>query len=53
MQKDGIERAHKDNTVISLITLTGGYKVEGQIQGQAITLLVDTGAAVTLIWKDA
>ena len=52
MQKDGIERARKDNTAISLITPTGGYKVEGQVQGQSITLLVDTGAAVTLIRKD-
>ena len=44
MQKDGIERARKDNTAI---TPTGGYKVEGQVQGQSITLPVDTGAAVT------
>ena len=37
---------------ISVITPTGGFRLEGLIYGQAISFLIDSRAAVTLIWKD-
>ena len=38
--------------IISVITSTGGFRLERLIYGQAISFLVDTGAAVTLMRKD-
>ena len=38
--------------IISVITPTGGFHLEGLIYGQSISFLVDTGAAVTLMRKD-
>ena len=37
---------------ISVITPTGGFRLEGLIYGQAISFLIDSRAAVTLIGKD-
>ena len=37
---------------ISVITPTGCFRLEGLIYGQAISFLIDSRAAVTLIWKD-
>ena len=38
--------------IISVITPTGGFRLEGLIYGQSISFLVDTAAAVTLMQKD-
>ena len=37
---------------ISISPITGGYRVPGSINGVNLTLLVDTGAAVTLLRED-
>ena len=52
-RKKGAQLPNKNSIGISLVTPTGGYMVGGQIQGHAIALLIDTGAAVTLVRKDA
>ena len=41
------------NIVISPVTSTGGYRVEGMVNGAKTSFLVDTGAAVSLLRKDA
>ena len=38
--------------IISVITSTGGFRLEGLIYGQAISFLVDTETAFTLMQKD-
>ena len=37
---------------VVISTITGGYRVPGNINGVSFTLLVDTGAAVTLLRED-
>ena len=46
-------RKNMTQLTISLVTPTGGFQVEGLVNGSAIPFLVDTGAAVTLMRKDA
>lgn len=41
------------NIVISPVTSTGGYRIEGTVNGAKTSFLVDTGAAVSLLRKDA
>lgn len=41
----------KDLTV-SAVTPTGGFRVDGAVNGTPISFLVDTGSAVTLVRKD-
>ena len=41
-----------DPLTISLVTPTGGLRVDGSINGVTMSFLVDTGAAVTLLRKD-
>ena len=38
---------------VSLVTATGGFRVNETIIGVQTSLLLDTGAAVTLLQKDA
>ena len=40
------------NLTVSIVTPTGGFRVDGAVNGTPISLLVDTGSAVTLIRKD-
>lgn len=40
------------STIISPVTPTGGYKIEGVVNGTRVPFLVDTGATVTLLRKD-
>lgn len=42
----------KVQTLISISPISGGYRLPGQIGGVPITLLLDTGAAVTLLRQD-
>lgn len=37
---------------IDISPVTGGYRLQGTVNGVGVTLLVDTGAAVTLLRKD-
>ncbi len=41
------------STLVSIVTPTGGFRVGGEVNGKALSFLIDTGAAVTLIHKDA
>ena len=52
IQRGNGNGAHLPNVSTSVVTPTGGYKVTGTINGHATALLVDTGAAVTLVRKD-
>ena len=53
VQEGRKERTQKPiDLTISAVTQTGGFHLEGLMSGQAISFLVDTEAAVTLIRKD-
>ena len=39
-------------TYISLVNPTGGYQVNGMVNGSPTSFLLDTGTAVTLMRKD-
>ena len=45
--------AHDRKVVISPVTSTGGYRLEGTVNGAQTSFLVDTGAAVSLLRDDA
>ena len=51
VQEGSINKTHLPYN-ISLITPTGGYGVEGLVDGTPLSLLVDTGAAVTLVRRE-
>ena len=42
----------KVQNVIQVSPVVGGYRIAGNICGTSVTLLLDTGAAVTLLWHD-
>jgi hypothetical protein len=52
LQEGTTKQAQLSEVNISLVTPTGGYHVEGTINGKETSFLVDTGAAVTLMRKD-
>ena len=51
-QEGGKVMAQPAPVTISVVTPTGGYRVDGKINWIPISFLLDTGAAVTLIWED-
>ena len=51
-QEGGKLMAQQAPVTISVVTPTGGYRVDGKINQIPISFLLDTGAAVTLIRKD-
>ena len=51
---DPVTKAHSSNlhVCVSLVTPTGGYCLSGVVTGVETSLLLDTGAAVTLLRDD-
>ena len=53
MQEGTTNMAHISSISISLVTPIGGYMVQGTVDGQVTSFLVDTGSALTHMRKDA
>ena len=49
---EGVIRNKALELPVSPVSPVGGYRLEGSVNGLAVSLLVDTGAAVTLLRKD-
>ncbi len=44
--------AHTDKVTVSPIIPTGGYQMDCSVNGVPTSFLLNTGAAVTLLWRD-